>query len=334
VAKQVQASLDITHGPLLRVAFFKLGAQKMSRLLIVIHHLAVDAVSWRILLDDLQTACRQIGQGLLCNLPPKTTSFKYWAERVSEYAQSDVVAREMEYWTSKERGNTTHLFVDYPKGINTLESAGSVRVSLTKRETQVLLQQTLKSFRTEVNNVLLTALWQSFKDRSGSRRLLVDLRGHGREQLFDDLNLSRTVGWFTSVFPILSDVQETCSAKQALESVGEQLRSLPNRGIGYGHLRYLNEKTRMRLRGLPQAPIAFNYLGQLDQLFSESAILVPIREMSGLARDGRATRPYLLELSASVIDGQLNVAWTYSKNLHRRETIESLAGASSRPWAV
>jgi len=325
VAKQLQASLDFIRGPLVRVAFFKLGAKRMSRVLVVIHHLAVDAISWRILLDDLQTACQQLSNGLAIKLPPKTTSFKYWAERLSGYARSHALVREMEYWTSKGRRDTSSLFVDYPEGLNTLESARRVSVSLSKRETQALLQETLKAYHTEINNLLLTALSQSLKDWSGERRLLVDLRGHGREQLFEDIDLSRTVGWFTSVFPVLLEIEETFDAAQALEAVGEQLRKLPNRGIGYGLLRYMNEESRAQLRELPQALIAFNYLGQLDQVFAESAILVPVKEMSGLARDGRAIRPYLLEINANVINAELHLAWTYSQHLHRRETIESLA---------
>ena len=211
--------------------------------------------------------------------------------------------------------------------VNTVGSVSTVSVALNAAETRALLSEVPRVFHTEINDLLLTALAQSFAGWTGRRTLLVDLEGHGREELFADLDLSRTVGWFTTIFPVLLDLRGAASPIEELKRVKEQLRGIPRRGIGYGLLRYLSgdAQVRAQLEALPQAEVSFNYLGQLDQVLAKSELFAAARESGGAARDPRQRRRHLLEINASVAGGQLQAAWAYSTTAHRRETIEQLA---------
>jgi len=279
------------------------------------------------LLEDLLMAYRQLGRGEVIQLLPKTTSFKKWSERLIQYAQSEALRQELDYWLAESRTRTCCLPVDHPGGANTVASADSVRVSLSAEETRALLQDVPKAYHTQVNDILLTALAQAFAAWAGASFLLVDLEGHGREELFEDVDLSRTVGWFTIHFPVLLDLGKTSDPEEALEFIKEQLRLIPNRGIGYGLLRYINEDAPFaeKLRSLPQAEVRFNYLGQFDQLLPEPAMFALVREFSGPIPGERGSRSHLLEVNGGVVGAQLHIAWTYSKNVHRRSTIENVA---------
>jgi amino acid adenylation domain-containing protein/non-ribosomal peptide synthase protein (TIGR01720 family) len=326
-AAELQTSLNLSKGPLVRVCLFDLGADKPGRLLIVIHHLAVDGVSWRIMLEDLQTVYQQLSVGEVVHLPSKTTSFKQWAERLTEYARFGTLQQELNYWLSDSRTRISTLPIDYLEGDNTKASASTVLVSLSPEETQALLQEVPPVYNTQINDVLLTALVQVFGKWTGVRSLLLDLEGHGREEIFDDVDLSRTVGWFTTVFPILLYLGETPHLGEALKSVKEQLRRIPNRGIGYGLLRYLSDDKEIaaKLRELPQAEVIFNYLGQLDQVWSGSSLFLPAKESIGPAHSLKGSRRYLLEVNGFVVRSQFKLLWTYSKNVYKRATVKRLA---------
>jgi non-ribosomal peptide synthase protein (TIGR01720 family) len=326
-AAELQASLDIAEGPLMRVALFDLGYSRPGRLLIVIHHLAVDGVSWRILLEDLQTIHHQLSYGETVRLPQKTTSFKQWSERLTEYAQTSELQTEQDYWLSKAGGQTSALPKDYPGGANTVESARTVAISLTEEETQALLKEVPKAYHTQINDVLLTAVAEAFNQWTGERSVLIDLEGHGREDLFSDLDLSRTVGWFTSLFPVNLALVQASGPGEALKQIKEQLRGIPNRGIGFGILRYLTHDTDVqeKLQALPQAEVSFNYLGQFDQVLSESTLLGSAHESPGPGQSMLGKRGHVLEINGMVAGGQLQIVWTYSSHIHSRRTIERLA---------
>ena len=326
-ATELQASLNLSTEPLMRVGFFDLGVHQPSRLLIVIHHLVVDGVSWRILLEDLQTAYQQIGWGEQVQLPAKTTSFQQWSQKLQEYARSTALQQELDYWCRQSRKPSISLPVDIPGGENIMASVDSVSSTLSFLETQALLKEVPQIYNTQINDVLLTALVQAFAQWTGERTLLVDLEGHGREEISDEVDLSRTVGWLTTVFPILLNLGEVFNPGDALKKVKEQLRGIPNRGLGYGVLRYLSNDWEIteQLRTLPQAEVIFNYLGQFDQTLSESSLFRLTQESSGLARSLRGERCHLLEINGLVSQGQLQLNWSYSQKVHCRSTIETLA---------
>ncbi len=331
-AAETQLSLNLTHGPLLRLVLFQLGADRPGRLLIVVHHLAVDAISWRIMLEDLEMAYEQLTAGREVRLPDRTASFQLWAERLAEYARSEAARQEFAYWGSEAREQVEPLPVDYAGGTNSHDSTETVSVALDAEETRALLQEVPAAFRTQINDVLLMALWNAFVKWTGTRTLLLDMEGHGREALFADVDVSRTVGWFTTAFPVLLDVRDAHQPLGILKSIKEQLRSIPNHGIGYGLLRYLSADIAImgRLRQLPQPEVSFLYLGQLDQALAPASPFSPARESGGDPFDLSGRRNYLLEVNGSVFGGQLRISWTYSKNVHRRETIEQLAAEFTR----
>ncbi|MGI8505171.1 MAG: amino acid adenylation domain-containing protein, partial [Hassallia sp.] len=240
-ATEIQASLKLCQGPLVRVALLELGSQKGQRLLVVIHHLAVDGVSWRILLEDLQTAYHQLSQGKLVKLPAKTTSFQQWARLLQDYAVSKTLQQELDHWLSLSSATVSPLPVDYPGGNNTIADSHTISVHLTEAETTALLTEVPATYNTQIIDVLLTALVQALTPWMRSSTLLVNLEGHGREEIFNHVDLSRTVGWFTSEFPVLLSLEKVSQPPgDALKTIKEQLRRIPNRGIGYGILRYLH----------------------------------------------------------------------------------------------
>ncbi|MEG4350111.1 amino acid adenylation domain-containing protein [Microcoleus sp. LAD1_D3] len=324
-ATQLQASLNLSDGPLLRTALFDLGKHQPNRLLLAIHHLAVDGVSWRILIEDFQTAYGQLSRDETVALPPKTTSFKQWAERLHEWARSPELQREFDYWFALSHQPTSRLPVDFPNAANLVASEKTVSVALSVEETKLLLEEVPAAYRTQINDVLLTALGQAFERWTGNNSLLLELEGHGREDIFDGVDLSRTIGWFTAVFPVLLNLEKPADLGAEIKSVKEQLRAVPNRGIGCGVLGYLNPEIAKRLHKLPQAEVSFNYLGQFDQVLPKSSLLMLSSEPSGPIRSPRGNRCYLLEINGFIASSKLQLDWTYSENIHRRESIENLA---------
>lgn len=321
-ATRLQASLDLQNGPLMRVALFDRGAGQNKYLLIVIHHLAVDGVSWRILLEDLHSLYQQLSRREKPSLPPKTTSFKSWAERLAEHARSGDLKAELAYWCGVD--TRAPLSLDHSSGANTVASARTLSVSLNVDETRELLQAAPVAYRTQVNEVLLTALVRAVTAWTGSRSLLLDLEGHGREDILEGVDLSRTVGWFTTIFPVVLHGGDSQNPLDALRSVKEHLRAIPNNGIGYGLLKYLTNDAD-ELRALPQADLRFNYLGQVDRVLLDSSMFAVAPHSTGPAQSPKAERAYLLNIIAMVTGGELRLDWTYSENIHRRETVERLA---------
>ncbi|HEV2705203.1 MAG TPA: condensation domain-containing protein, partial [Pyrinomonadaceae bacterium] len=243
------------------------------------------------------------------------------------YAQSEEIERELEFWTSAPNQPVAHLPLDFEGGENIVSSVKTHSISLTEEETKQILHEVPKSYRTQINDVLLTALSRSMKSWTRRGALLVDFEAHGREHSFDDIDLTRTVGWFTSIYPVVLETPEGGDIGVHLKAVKERLRTVPGGGIGYGLLRYVRGDAGIaeKIKSRGEAEVVFNYGGQFDQSLPESSPFSLAKESPGSARSPRALRRYLLEINAFVIKGQLTLYWTYSENLHRRETIERVA---------
>jgi amino acid adenylation domain-containing protein/non-ribosomal peptide synthase protein (TIGR01720 family) len=327
-ASQTQQSLELAAGPLLRVVLCDGQDLEPGRLLIVIHHLAVDGLSWRILLEDLQNAYQRLAAGGEPELPARSSSFKAWAERLAGHARSPALLRELDHWLVVPPRRPAPLPVDLPGGeaANDERSVDTVAAELDAAETRALLQELPAASRARIDEVLLTALVRALAPWLGERGLLVELEGHGREELFEDLDLSRTVGWFTSIYPAFLDLGEAVDPGEALKTVKEQLRRIPARGIGFGLLRYLGpESAAASLAVLPRPEVSFNYLGQFEQVGAADSLFAPARESAGELRDRGWQRLHLLEISGLVAGGRLGFQWRYSRNLHRRSTIVALS---------
>ncbi len=319
----VQRGMSLETGPLMRTVLMDLGPDRPSRLLLVIHHLAVDGVSWRILIEDLETAYHQACRGETLRLPPKTTSFQRWAQHLATYAQSDNVLGELSYWRSLP--SATPIPIDLEDGENTVASAKTVKVSLGIEETAALLREVPEILQTQINDVLLFALAEALVPWLGTHRLCIHLEGHGRAEIAPDIDVSRTVGWFTTMFPVVFDLPQA-PLVQAIGAVRDQLRRIPRSGLGYGLLRYMQDDAAIAtaLSTAPQAHVMFNYLGQLDSIAASSSFeFAP--ESTGPDQSPQAVRSHQIEINGHVLGGRLEFGWTYSANLHTRETIESLA---------
>ena len=325
VAALQAEGLDLARGPLLRAALLRRGGQRTDRLLLAVHHLAVDGVSWRILLEDLQTSYEQAAQGKEVRLPGKTAPFRLWAESLAGRAASPELEAELPFWLAAVTG-APRLPVDFAGGENTAGSAEAVTLGLTAEETRALLHDVPGVYRTRIDDVLLTSLSNAFAGWTGAPDLLVDVESHGREEL-PGLDLSRTVGWLTSIYPLRLPAIPAGGPGERLKAVKEALRAVPRLGIGFGLLRYGGDGGGTALREHAGAQVLFNYLGQLDQALPADSPLLPAPEPSGEDRSPRQERRHLLEISAAVAGGCLQVSWIYGTRLHQRSTIEALAAS-------
>ncbi|MEU9885449.1 amino acid adenylation domain-containing protein [Sphaerisporangium sp. NPDC051011] len=330
IGLQAQTGFSLESGPLLRARLFLLGPGRRPRLLLAAHHLVVDGISWRILLSDLETAYERARNGLPIDLGPKTTSFRDWSIRLSRHTESGGFAAEADYWTgvAEAAEKVARLPLegagDNTAGDNTVGGSRTVCASLSAEATEALLRDVPKAYRTQINDVLLTALGRVVRDWTGSGTMLVALEGHGREELFDDVDLSRTVGWFTSLFPVVLSTPWDEGWGAALKSVKEQLRSVPRNGIGYGALRYLGGDRDVR-NGGREPEISFNYLGRLDAETGNEGLVRGWVDNEGAERSPEQVRQHLLEVNGLVREGRLRFHWTYSADLHREETVMRLA---------
>ncbi|NIF29958.1 amino acid adenylation domain-containing protein [Pantoea sp. Tr-811] len=323
-AAEAQQSLSLSGGPLLRAVLAAMpdGSQ---RLLLVIHHLVVDGVSWRVLLEDLQQAYQALRDAKPVQLPAKTSSFKAWATHLQAYAQSPQLLAELGYWQQQLQNASDALPCDHPGGSNQQCHATSVITRLDRDITRQLLQDAPAAYRTQINDLLLTALARVIARWTGRDEVLVKLEGHGREDLFADVDLSRTVGWFTSMYPVKLSPQSGLAA--SVKTIKEQLRAIPNKGLGYGLLRHLaRDDARALLAALPQGEIVFNYLGQFDGSFDEqSRLFVPAKEYGGATQDSQAPLGSLLALNGQVYGGELKLAWSFSREIFDEASIQQLA---------
>ncbi|MGY9063719.1 non-ribosomal peptide synthase/polyketide synthase [Streptomyces sp. CAS3] len=322
VAAVLGAGFDLAHGPLLRAALCRTGGAGRPVLLLAAHHLVVDAVSWRLILEDLESAYRALRDGARPELGAKSTSFQAWARRLAEHTGAGGFDAELAHWRGVDTGTT--LPADHTGGANTVADEESLTAGLDAEETRRLLQDVPDVYRTRVNDVLLTALGRVLARWTGRDRVAVTLEGHGREELFADTDLARTTGWFTTVYPVALDVPRDADTGTVLKSVKENLRAVPNGGLGYGALRHLHPTAGAALPGLPQ--VCFNYLGRQDRTPATGGLLgAPHGDGLTGGMDRAADRPYLLDVLGRVTGDRLEFTWSYSREVHRPETVARLA---------
>lgn len=321
LTNELQASIDLESGPLMNVGLFHL--EDGDRLLIVIHHLVIDGISWRILFEDIETLYQQHRKGEPFSLPLKTHSFKTWAEKLSQYANSSShLLSEKPYWSQLESAAVPRIPRD-SDGDNIVKDTAVLSFRLSEEETTQLLTTVHEPFGTEINDILLTALGLGICKTYGYHQVLIALEGHGREDILDGVDISRTVGWFTTVYPVVLDFSFIDTARQIIE-VKENLHRVPNRGINYGVLKYLTNpqyKEEMDFKLNPQ--VSFNYLGQFDSDVEGKSFGIA-RESVGNTRGKNQQREYELDVSGIISGNQLAISIAYSEKQYSAETIETL----------
>ncbi|WP_410581902.1 non-ribosomal peptide synthase/polyketide synthase [Amycolatopsis sp. lyj-108] len=314
-----QSSLNLTDGPLWRAIVFVPGDQA-PRLFLTVHHLVMDGVSWRVLLADIEAAYR--GE----ELEPVGTSYTAWARSLAGHVRAGGFDEDLEHWKTVFSDASPDLPVDRP-GRNEAGSARTVSASLGRAETAALLHEVPSVYRTQVNDVLLAALGRVLAGWTGRDRVVIAVEGHGREEIVDGLDLSRTVGWFTAQFPVALSLRPAAGWGEELKSVKEQVRAVPNKGVGYDALRYLGREgiSANLLRDDPAPRISFNYHGQWDVAPSGESLYQERHESLGRDIAEATPRTYLLDVIGVVEDGRLRLSWEYSADVHDEATVRRLA---------
>ena len=325
LGNEAQRSLNLQEGPLLRAVLVSL-ADGSQRLLLVIHHLVVDGVSWRVLFDDLQSVYEQLQTGQPPSLPARSSSLRDWSQHLQQLALSEEVQAETDYWQQQLQGDTADLPGAKPDARLSKALAITVQTRLDQGLTRRLLQESPAAYRTQVNDLLLTALSRVLVRWNQRQSVTIQLEGHGREDLFDDIDLTRSVGWFTTLYPVR--LTPELDIGQSIKTVKEQLRAVPNKGIGFGVLRYLGrDADRQCLSQLPAPRITFNYLGQFDSSFETDgeSLFTPAAENAGNEQSPDAPLSNWLTLNGRVYGGELKVGWTFSREMFDEALIQGLA---------
>ena len=320
-AVTVQQSIDLEQGPLMKAVLYRLPAE--DRLLLVIHHLVVDAVSWRILLQDLQRGYQQRLAGKEIELAPKSMSFQAWSTEMNKFALSQDLLAELPYWNQAAQVAVPRLPREIEIADNLEGDSRSVSISLSEEETAKLLTRTHHAYNTEINDLLLVALGRALTAWQGERATWLTLEGHGRDALTEKLDLGRTVGWFTSLYPFLL-VLPTTDIGEQIKHVKEALRLVPANGTNYGILRYVaGRDSADALPFDPQPQVSFNYLGQFDA-GGEDGFLEFAAESTGATISPVLPRQHDLDFVALVVHARLQVFLTFHAALQTQETAARL----------
>ncbi|WP_339373129.1 condensation domain-containing protein, partial [Paenibacillus elgii] len=322
-ASEIQGSINLSEGPLMKLGLFR--CDDGDHLLIAIHHLAVDGVSWRILFEDFATGYEQALSGEEIRLPQKTDSFRNWAQQLEEYAKSPALESERSYWEQLEQVKPTPLPKDTEQEAAWVRDSEAVTVRWTEAETEQLLKEAHRAYNTEMNDLLLTALGRAIQSWTGMEQVLVNLEGHGREQIVADIDITRTIGWFTSQYPVVLEMGASKDIAYQIKRVKEGLRQIPQKGIGYGILKHLANAEEKGSAFTAKPEISFNYLGQFDQDFENSELQISSYPV-GASVSGNRTQTYVLDINGMISEGALQLTIGYSGKEYRSETMERLAG--------
>ncbi|NKN37359.1 amino acid adenylation domain-containing protein [Agrobacterium sp. a22-2] len=316
-ANALQRGFDLTAGPVWGATLVTIDGHEQW-LAIAAHHLVIDGVSWRILLDDLQACLAAAEAGTEMTLPSRTTGIDAWVRTLES---SNVFDGEKDGWHTIAAAETVPIPTDR-SGSNRVVDTAIVDLAIGSDLTERLIRDVPSAYPVKAEEIMLAALYNTIRDWTGHDRLRLILESHGRPNLFDGVDLTRTVGWFTGLYPVLFDITER-DTRTTLLAVKESLRRIPNDGIGYGVLKYLKGVALPQLEDI--AEIRFNYLGQTDTLFSDDALLSRAAEPSGDPRGARNPRGVLLDINAIVSGGHLRIRLAYSRQIHDRQTMETLA---------
>jgi non-ribosomal peptide synthase protein (TIGR01720 family) len=310
------SALDFEQGPLVRALWLEHTNGSERRLFVVVHHLVVDGVSWRILLGDLWSAYE--GE----ELPRTTVSAGAWARWLKQSLGGADLAAEAAHWQTLAERPLLKLPQDGPGGSNTVSDMKILSVTLTATETETLLRHALAAYGCQINDLLLAALAGVFREWTGSEAMTLHLEGHGREGDEAGIDLGRSVGWFTALYPVALDIAGVTEPAALVARVAEQLAEVPRRGLGYGVGRWLSEPMRW---DVPAAEVCFNYLGQFDGVVDAEGPFGSAPEDTGLQTAGDGQRAHLIDMNGLIVDGKLKFEWHFAPALHREETVQRVA---------
>ncbi|MCO7224350.1 non-ribosomal peptide synthetase [Pleionea sp. CnH1-48] len=337
VGEAEKASFDIQSGPLFKMVYLVGVKPEQSRLLWIAHHLVVDGVSWRILMADLIRAYTQYLAEEPVQLLDKTTSYQDWSRKLLDYSRSDTLKEEKAYWLESLKQSVQPIREDNQNVTdNHWSLSQSIEATLDEKHTQLLLSQCNTVYQTQVNELLLSALFLACHRWQGHTSLRIAMEGHGREDIFDDVDLSETVGWFTSIYPLTLRYEQseaTLSLADLITRIKQQVRTIPAKGLGYGLLRYLaKDRDIVAVEAEAHTDILFNYLGQFDdnnsqkssEKGSEGAFEVT-RESSGSDTGAKIQRTHKLSLNALVMNKKLSINLEFNNKQFELDSMQGFA---------
>ncbi|PPA82098.1 non-ribosomal peptide synthetase [Brevibacillus laterosporus] len=329
---RLQSQINLNEGPLVKLAVFH--TQNGDHLFIAIHHLVVDGISWRILFEDIGIAYAQLLESKDISLPEKTDSFKDWSLQVKKYANSKELLHEISYWKELEStAKHTPLPKDFENSYVKQDSIHHMKIELSVEETDHLLKNVNHAYQTEINDILLSALGLTLLEWAKVDQILINLEGHGREDISEQAHIARTVGWFTCQYPVLLKMDKSDDLSYHIKMVKENLRNIPNKGIGYEILKYITDKeVKASLSFTLQPEITFNYLGQFDSdLEGQGFTRSPYSRGNSLGADGKNNispemESYLvLNITGAIEKGRLNLSFSYSDQQYKEQSIKQLS---------
>ncbi|MEI8703608.1 amino acid adenylation domain-containing protein [Pseudoalteromonas sp. B62] len=327
IGQQAQSSFILGEGVLFKAVYLEADGND-SRVLLVMHHMIVDGVSWRVLLQDLTLGYQQLVAGNAVKLAAKTNSLQQWGEFLVDYAQTEQLVAERADWLAQLNIEVPALLVDHQVEDNRHSTTQKITVKLDQSHTQALLTGCHQAYHTEINDLLLSALFIAMSRWTGQDKVRVDLEGHGREALSNKLDLSQTIGWFTSVYPVTLNVTEPDSITQVIKAAKEQLRNVPNHGIGFGLLHDLAADEDLKAARLAApSSIVFNYLGQFDHHADSDTLFTMAEGFAGDAISKNRQREYVIGFNGMVTSANLAFEMDYNGLSFDCETMQTLADA-------
>ncbi|MGH0498965.1 amino acid adenylation domain-containing protein [Bacillus wiedmannii] len=306
-------NFDIGNSLLFNVTMINLGDEKQA-LLFTAHHLIVDGISWRVILDDFITILMQLHNKTEVKLPMKTHSFKEWAQALQDYSKKDF-GGEIDYWKSILNKEVNYP-VDYSKEKNIVKTSNVLSKEIDGTILNDLIKKINEIYNIELNEALIIGLVLTINRLTNKNEVIVELERHGRELINGHIDISRTVGWFTSMYPAYFKVDHE-EIEDKIKSLKEQLRNIPNKGFNYSILKFLNREFKEQ----EVKYIRFNYLGDFDNIIDKNQLNLNNIEFA-LNSDKNNSLTALMDIEAMVVNGALKINIIYSKNRFKDETIQ------------
>jgi amino acid adenylation domain-containing protein/non-ribosomal peptide synthase protein (TIGR01720 family) len=319
---ELQKNLDLQSGPLYKIAHFE--CNDGDRLVLIIHHLVVDGVSWRILLEDIQTLFDQLRNNRPLILPEKTDAFLHWADAMNGIANAKQILREKEFWKKIDEFHVTTLPLDKDGEVCRFKHLQSVTVTLDAEKTRALLTEINEKYNSSAEDILLTGISMAMHATFGMDHVAISLESHGRDVNIEDFCINRTVGWFTSYYPVILNASQPDDIDRTIKVIKESLRQVPNNGISYGILKYLTNhqhKQDMLFKFKPE--IEFNYLGQFKNTFSLDKEIQVIGTLGETISENAEMGTEMI-ITASIPDDSLFISIEYNSTKFNVETINRL----------
>ncbi|GCE09114.1 hypothetical protein KDAU_64430 [Dictyobacter aurantiacus] len=318
---------ELQTGPLFKVFHYDSGSMRSSQIIFMVHVLVADLESTQLIVNDLLDAYQQLDLADTVVFPPKVTSFRQWVERLHTYAQSDKAARELGFWVEQSERYIVPLPRDHHDKPNLAGTTVFVDRELTVEETTQILQEFSNKMSIRADAILLAAVMLVLEAWTGQRTMRFNLTTHGRVPLFDDMDISRTIGFFVATFPIVLDIGESRQIVTVARSIQSQLKQIPNQGIGWSVLHTLRHaQDADPLRSMPMPEIEFTYASEYES-DPEHAQCDIIGPWTVHTYDTEYLRMGVIQIFVPVSMNRLHVQWNFSSNLYENETIEQLVEA-------